>query len=102
VALGAAAALAVACGGAEKPRGPLDYIQDEHFAIRDPGGRQAAATGTGCALARNEALTQAERAAHYNLRGVMGPGRYRVQFERLREFQEGERICFEVEARVLF
>jgi hypothetical protein len=86
------------CG--EGPRGGLQFIQDDQFAIRDPGGAGSAATGIGCGLDDNEALFEARRTAHYNLRGMLGPGRYAVHFETLRRFRDAERHCAEVEARV--
>lgn len=93
--------LAAACAE-DRPKGPIDYVQDENFAISDPGGRQATATGTGCATTMRQALTIAERTAHYNLRGVTGPGRYRVRYDTLRDYREGDRFCAEVEARVQY
>jgi hypothetical protein len=92
-------ALLAACGP-ERPRGPLDYTRDENFAIDDPGGRQATATGTGCGYTQNEAIFEARRTANYNLRGVMGAGRYRVDYETMRQYREASRYCADVLARV--
>lgn len=86
----------------EQPRHGLGYVEDEQFAIADPGGRSSAATGIGCAFSLREAETQAQQTAHYNLRGVIGPGRYRVQYEVLRNFRDGERYCAEAEARARY
>lgn len=101
LAAGCAVMVLTGCAG-ERPLGPTDYVRDEHFAISDPGGRKATATGIGCAHTLRQALTDAERTAHYNLRGVMGPGRYRVGYETLRDYREGDRFCAEVEARAQF
>ena len=100
--IAALALLAIAACADERPRGPLDFTQDDQFAIGDPGGRQATATGIGCATTARVALTEAQRTAQYNLRGVMGPGRYRMRLETIRDYRDGERFCAEVEARVQY
>jgi len=92
-------AVALSCSG-ETP-GQLRYIEDDQIRIEDPGGPHSAATGIGCGNTEGEALTAARSTANYNLRTILGAGRYKVAFEVLREVQGNSPHCVEVEARVV-
>ena len=89
------------CGGPPPLPRPLQAIQDENHSIERPGERNAAATGVGCALTASDAVTNAEKTAHFNLRSMMGPGKYDVQFRVLREVPDSALICYEVRATLL-
>lgn len=99
--LAAALALSALSGCAEETPGGLRYVEADQVRIQDPGGPHAAATGIGCAETDTEALTNARATAQYNLRTVLGSGKYKVDFRILREVPGNKRYCVEVEARVI-
>ncbi len=94
---------AAGCATAEKePQAErFPYIQDRNFQMRDEGTPHTVATGIGCGGSEKEALTDARRTAHYNLRGVTGNADYKIRFTVLREVPKPGRICVEVEAAVV-
>jgi hypothetical protein len=94
-----ASALGSGCAG--ETQGQLRYIEGEQYRITDPGGPGSAATGIGCGDDEREALTNARATAQYNLRGMLGAGTYKVDFEILRQVPGQGRICVEVEARAV-
>lgn len=77
------------------------YIQDPNFKLKNPSRARATATGIGCGGSEVEALVEARRTAHYNLRGVTGNETYRVEYLLLREVPREGLHCVEVEARAV-
>lgn len=90
-----------ACGGAPQPTGELREILDENHQIADPGIIGASATGRGCAVSRNEALTMARRVAQFNLRSLTGSARYKVRYELLDETEDLKGFCVVFSARAV-
>jgi len=90
---------------AQEPEEPADvrfpYIQDPNFKLKNPSRVHASATGIGCGGTEVEALVEARRTAHYNLRGVTGNQTYRVEYVLLREVPKEGLHCVEVEARAV-
>ncbi len=102
--MGAVSAMVIiftGCGGPPPLPRPLQAIQDENHAIERPGEQNAAATGVGCALTTSGAVANAENAAHFNLRSMMGPGKYGVQYRVLREINDSALICYEIRATLV-
>jgi hypothetical protein len=92
--------LAVTIGAcAPAPQGELLRIQDDQFTIGDPSKDRAWATGIGCGGTEGEAVANARNIAQFNLRGLTGAARYRVEYRVLRRVADERQACVEVEAR---
>lgn len=94
--LGAAVWLMSSCGNvADRFRN--DY--NPRRSVADQGGTNAIATGTACALLERDAEYQAQKAAEYHLRGILGSSaRYVIQTQKVRSYREGDKICIEASA----
>lgn len=94
--IGLAAAIA-ACAPA--PEGELRRIQEDQFIIGDLSKNRAWATGIGCGGTEGDAIANARKIAQFNLRGLTGAARYRVEYRVLRRVEGESQACVEVEAR---
>lgn len=86
------------CGGQPRPAGELLGIEDDQHRIANPARIGASATGKGCGVTRQEALTSAQRVAHFNLRSLTGQARYNVRFDLVAETRTTQGVCIEVSA----
>ena len=73
-------------------------VRDANFKVISPGTPDAQVTGIGCGVTEKEALAMARRIAHFNLRGVEGPGLKGVRYTVLRELPRENSVCVEVAA----
>ena len=95
-------ALLLVAGCSEpRPTGELLGIQDDQHTIANPGKIGASATGRGCAVTYNEALTSAQRVAQFNLRTLTGEARYNVRFEVVSATETPQGYCVVLSARAM-
>jgi hypothetical protein len=99
--LGALAWAVLAACSAEPPRGNLQNIEPETYRVENPSADRALATGVGCASTENEAEQRAREVSTFNLRRVTGNARYRIEFSRVRETSEPNRVCVELQAQAI-
>ena len=69
------------------------------YQARDAGGLNASVTGSACSINAAKAEDSAKKAASYHLRSLLGNQRYKTEYETVREYVEGEKRCFEIQAR---
>ncbi|MEC7348587.1 MAG: hypothetical protein VYB60_06890 [SAR324 cluster bacterium] len=69
------------------------------YQARDAGGLNASVTGSACSINSAKAEDSAKKAASYHLRSLLGNQRYKTEYEIVREYVEGEKRCFEIQAR---
>ena len=69
------------------------------YQARDAGGLNASVTGSACSINSAKAEESAKKAASYHLRSLLGNQRYKTEYEIVREYVEGEKRCFEIQAR---
>ena len=69
------------------------------YQARDAGGLNASVTGSACSIKAAKAEDSAKKAASYHLRSLLGNQRYKTEYETVREYVEGEKRCFEIQAR---
>ena len=69
------------------------------YQARDAGGLNASVTGSACSIKAAKAEDSAKKAASYHLRSLLGNQRYKTEYEIVREYVEGEKRCFEIQAR---
>lgn len=69
------------------------------YQARDAGGLNASVTGSACSIKAARAEDSAKKAASYHLRSLLGNQRYKTEYETVREYVEGEKRCFEIQAR---
>ena len=93
-------AAAGACAENQQDRKPsrFPYIQHHNFKVEVSSPDMASATGIGCGATEKEALADARKTAHFNLREVTGNANYKIRFKLLREVPKPGRICVEVKA----
>ena len=92
---------ALAACAPQQPHDDLYYIRDDQHEITDPSRDHATATGVGCAGAVARARLKARRVAEYNLRSLTGAARYRLAFDRVREWERTGEVCVEMIARAI-
>lgn len=97
---GIAWAILAACSAAP-PRGNLQYIEPDTYRVENPSADRALVTGIGCAPNVNEAEERAREVSTFNLRRVTGNALYRIEFYRLRETSEADRVCVEMQAQAI-
>lgn len=85
--------------GVEFPFTEFPFTQDDRHSIENPSKDRALATGIGCGISLEHALSVAQRIAQFNLRGLTGEARYRIKFRTLKTMPEPARICVEVSAQ---
>lgn len=102
------------CSGSEEPKRPrkvrerikrdlggreLGNIGDKRHSVINPSKRNAEATGIGCGPSRADAIKTARRVAMFNLRGVTGSARYKVEFKVVDEKPGVREYCLEMSAK---
>jgi hypothetical protein len=95
------ALLALGACAAPRPTGELLGIQDDQHAIANPGKIGASATGQGCGLTLQEALTSARRVAHFNLRTLTGEARYNVRYDLVSQTANPQGVCVVLSAQAV-
>ncbi|MDH4224036.1 MAG: hypothetical protein OEW12_00105 [Deltaproteobacteria bacterium] len=81
------------------PPASIQNIKQGAFRYTLPVDGIPMASGRGCALTKPEAETQAQHAAAYNLRSLLGQGKYQVGYRGLVLVADPYgRVCYEVEA----
>ena len=83
------------------PKGNLQYIEQDTFRIENPSADRAVATGIGCGFTFGEAEQAARDTSSFNLRRVTGSTRYRIEFSRLSETVQSNKVCVEVQAKAV-
>ena len=68
------------------------------YQARDAGGLNATVTGSACSMNPLKAKDSAKKAASYHLRSLLGNQRYKTEFSTVREYTQGEKRCFEIQA----
>ena len=83
------------------PKGNLQYIEQDTFSIENPSSDRAIATGIGCGFTVGEAEQYARDTSSFNLRRLTGSARYRIEFSRLNETVQPNKVCVELQARAV-
>ena len=69
------------------------------YQAREACGLKASVKGSACTITAAKAEDSAKKAASYHLRSLLGNQRYKTKYETVREYVEGEKRCFEIQAR---
>ncbi len=99
--LGTLAWAVLAACSAAPPSGNLQYIEPDTYRVENPSADRALVTGIGCAPTANEAEERAREVSTFNLRRVTGNARYQIEYSRLRETSQSDRVCVEVQAQAI-
>ena len=85
----------ISCGS---PSSKFKDSFNPQYQARDGGGLNATVTGSACSMNPGKAKDSAKKAALYHLRSLLGNQRYNTEFDTVREYTEGEKRCFEIQA----
>lgn len=87
----------------EKPKLPrmLQNIQDSEHRIDNPGILGASATGKGCGVTREAAVSEAQKIARFNLISLTGPARYNVSYVLVEAHPTAQGHCVEMKATAM-
>lgn len=87
------------CFGCSSSEEFIEIYYDRDYKILDRGGKNVTVISKACSIFPEKALFEARRYADYHLRSIIGNERYSKKFEKIKNYNYGQKTCVEILAK---